>query len=243
MMSGPELTPRVVPPVPDCWRHVGTSGNRTCPELARFIHCRNCPVITAAARGFFERPAPPGYRESWQGILEQPLEAAAAELSVLVFRVAAEWFALPTGVLVEVTPPRPIRALPHREGLPLLGIVNIRGQLHPAFGLEALLDLPSSPIDRGDAARLLLIARPGAQAAGGWALAVDEVAGIHRFGRDTLKPPPATVRAAAWQATDAVLDWQGRSVGMLDVERLLHGLESLATGTSIPAQESPPWQT
>lgn len=243
MTSVPAFSPHVVPPTPECWRRVGTSGDRTCPELVRFIHCRNCPVITAVARGFFERPAPPGYRESWQEILDQPLVTAAAESSVLVFRAAGEWFALPTAALVEVTLPRSIRTLPHRGGLPLLGIVNIRGQIYPAFGLEALLDLPASPADRGEAARLLLIARPGAQAAGGWALAVDEVAGIQRVGQDTLRPPPATVRAAVWQATAAVLDWHGRGVGLLDLERLLPALETLATGTPLPVQEQPAWQT
>lgn len=245
MMSSPETIPsRVVPPVPECWRRIGTSGDRTCPELVRFIHCRNCPVITAAACGFFERPPPAGYRESWQAILEQPLETAtAADLSLLVFRVADDWLALPTAALVEVSPPRPIRPLPHRAGLPLLGIVNIRGRIHPVFGLQALLELPPAPGGRPAAARLLLIARPGTPAAGGWALVVDEVAGIQRVGRDALKPPPATVRAAGRRATDALLDWQGRGVGVLDPDRLLQELESLAAGTPISAQEPPPWQT
>ncbi len=31
------------------------------PELSSFIHCRNCPVFAAAARTFFDRPAPEGY--------------------------------------------------------------------------------------------------------------------------------------------------------------------------------------
>lgn len=242
MMSGPVPAPsHIDPPVPECWRRIGTSGDRTCHELTRFIHCRNCPVIEAAARGFFERASPAGYRESWQDILEQPLESAtAADLSVLVFRVGAEWLGLQTAALVEVTSRRPIHPLPHRTGLPLLGIVNIRGQLHPAFGLQALLGLAPSPSDRQDASRLLLLARPGAPAAGCWAMVVDEVAGIHRFGRDALRPSPATVRAASWRATDAVLDWRGNGVGMLDMERLLRGLESLAAGTPVPAQEPSP---
>ena len=28
----------------DCWNHIGVSGDRSCPELNTFIHCRNCPV-------------------------------------------------------------------------------------------------------------------------------------------------------------------------------------------------------
>jgi chemotaxis-related protein WspD len=245
MTVRPALEPqRVVPPGPECWRRVGTFGDRTCPELARFVHCRNCPVIADAARRFFERPAPPGYRESWQEILAQPVEAAeAAEASVLVFRVGSEWLALPTTALLEVATPRPIHPLPHRTGTPLLGIVNIRGHLQLACGLEALLDLPPRAADRSDTARLLLIARPKAQASTCWALAVDEVASIHRVALAGLKPPPATVRASALQATQALFDWAGRRVGLLDLERLLDGLEPLASGATVSEQEPPPWKT
>ena len=38
------------PPVPECWRVIGVTGDRSCPELERFIHCRNCPVLAEAAR-------------------------------------------------------------------------------------------------------------------------------------------------------------------------------------------------
>ena len=53
------LADEVRQPMPECWRIVGVSGDRTCPELATVIHCRNCPVLTEAARTFFERTAPP----------------------------------------------------------------------------------------------------------------------------------------------------------------------------------------
>ena len=49
----------------DCWSHIGVSGDRTCPELSSFIHCRNCPVFATAARTFFDRPAPEGYLAGW----------------------------------------------------------------------------------------------------------------------------------------------------------------------------------
>ena len=49
----------------DCWHRIGVSGDRSCPELNAFIHCRNCPVFAAAARTFFDRPAPEGYLADW----------------------------------------------------------------------------------------------------------------------------------------------------------------------------------
>src|ERR1700722_15873698 len=44
-----------------CWHRIGVSGDRSCPELSTFVHCRNCPAFAAAARAFFDRPAPEGY--------------------------------------------------------------------------------------------------------------------------------------------------------------------------------------
>src|SRR5215831_8786654 len=48
-----------------CWHRIGVSGDRSCPELSTFVHCRNCPVFAAAARAFFDRPAPEGYLGEW----------------------------------------------------------------------------------------------------------------------------------------------------------------------------------
>src|SRR5277367_2036940 len=48
-----------------CWSKIGVAGDRSCPELKSFIHCRNCPVFATAARNFFDRPAPEGYLATW----------------------------------------------------------------------------------------------------------------------------------------------------------------------------------
>ena len=63
----------------DCWSHIGVSGDRTCPELSSFIHCRNCPVFAAAARTFFDRPAPEGYLAGWSRWLAGSVEQDAGE--------------------------------------------------------------------------------------------------------------------------------------------------------------------
>ena len=49
----------------NCWNRIGTSGDRSCPELEQHVHCRNCPVFASAARVFFDRPAPEGYLAEW----------------------------------------------------------------------------------------------------------------------------------------------------------------------------------
>lgn len=221
---------KVVAPMENCWRHVGVNGDRSCAELPTFIHCRNCPVLASAARRFFDRPAPAGYLESWQELLEQPEAAPDADSrSVLVFRLGNEWLALPTAVLVEVTQPRQPHGLPHRSGQLLAGIVNIRGQLQLCVRLEGILglDAPSlQPPPVAPTARLLVVERTGAR----WAFGVDEVAGVHRVPGWSLRDVPATVSGADMRATVALFAWQDRTVGLLDAARLLDGLQRRISG-------------
>src|SRR5882672_9962274 len=49
-------------PIHDCWNLIGVEGNRTCRELLKFTHCRNCPVYSAAANQLLDRPLPADYR-------------------------------------------------------------------------------------------------------------------------------------------------------------------------------------
>ena len=139
----------------DCWSHIGVSGDRTCPELSSFIHCRNCPVFAAAARTFFDRPAPEGYLESWGSWLtgslsgdrdadrsdaaETPIQSEEGKVSVLIFRLGVEWLAFRTQTVAEVTTPRPVHIVPHRTNEIFLGLVNLQGQVQLCVSLHGLL--------------------------------------------------------------------------------------------------------
>jgi chemotaxis-related protein WspD len=219
-------------PMPECWRVIGVVGDRSCPELERFIHCRNCPVLAEAARGFFERPAPAGYLEGWRAILEEPVEAVEADaISLLVFRVDKEWLALPAPALVEVTPVRRIHAVPHRRGTPLAGLVNIRGELRLCLSLHAILGLSGGPQATASAGpadapeaeavpRLLVIEPSGPRAGERWVVGVDDVAGVQRVPRSALRPVPATVSQAAARCASALFRWREEDVAVLDEARL-----------------------
>lgn len=216
-------------PMPECWRIIGVAGDRSCPELEAFVHCRNCPVLAEAARGFFDRDAPEGYLDAWRTILEEPAEPTdTADTSVLVFRVDQEWLALPTAVLVEVTPARALHTVPHRAGTALAGLVNIRGQLQLCMSLHRVLGLKGGPADaetadaRSDEGtrRLVVVERSTPQGVECWVLGVDDVAGVHRVGRSDLRPVPSTVGQAAGRCSSAIFGWHDRNVALLDEARL-----------------------
>ena len=94
----------------DCWNHIGVSGDRSCPELNTFIHCRNCPVFATAARIFLDRRAPEGYLADWSRWLADSTGEARGDeaerdddhallhgeaVSVLIFCLGEEWLASP----------------------------------------------------------------------------------------------------------------------------------------------------
>src|SRR3954453_1871801 len=105
--SGPEASRAALPvALGDCWNRIGTSGDRSCPELEAHIHCRNCPVFASAARTFFDRPAPDGYLAEWTRWLGGSGDAAGGGeggdrdlVSVLIFRLGQEWLAFRTATV------------------------------------------------------------------------------------------------------------------------------------------------
>lgn len=212
--------------VDDCWRRIGVSGDRSCPQLATCIHCRNCPVHAHAAVALLD--ALGGGEAVDAATLEHEPAGHAAERarsrSCLVFRVDDEWLALPTAVLGEVTAPSPIHSLPHRRHAALLGVAPVRGALLPCMSL-ALLFGGERPRDAAPQARArFLILGQGRHA---MALPVDEVAGVERIGDSALLPLPATLARASARYTEALFDQAGRvsgTVGLLDADLLRQAL-------------------
>lgn len=216
-LSGPTSDLRTLssePPIYDCWNTIGVEGNGSCQELRKYIHCRNCPVYGAAGRQLLERPLDPAYRreQSAHYAVRQQLRSPA-KLSVIIFRLGPEWFALPTPVLQEVAERRPLHTLPHRRDGIVLGLVNVRGELVVCASLARKLGLPEQSAFRTAHSEfrtsfvpLLLVTNWRAQRL---ALPVDEVRRIHRFAPDDLREAPATVTRSTVTYTRGVLPWSG----------------------------------
>ena len=230
-MNGTNTAPRPVAPLEECWRRIGVTGDRSCPELETYVHCRNCPVLAEAARTFFDREPPDGYLEEWSRILEEPEVVADPDaLSVLIFRLGREWLALPTTTLVEITTVRPPHRVPHRTAGVLEGLVNIRGQLQLCVSLPALLGLEATPpavdqVDEGTTTARLLVVERGDAPGGRWVCRVEEVGGVHRAARSALRAMPSTVSQASSRFCRALFEWQDRTVGLLDEGRVFAGLD------------------
>ncbi|KWF21975.1 chemotaxis protein CheW [Burkholderia pseudomultivorans] len=220
--------------VDDCWNRIGTRGDRSCERLADCLRCLNCPVYAYHAAKLLERPL--GAAEMAEAARRMsgfdPAHAADGDTrhAALAFRVADEWLALPIGVLREIAGTRPIHSLPHRRHSAVRGVVNIRGTLRIAISIGALLGLDaggdggsggragSGTRGRDDSrfTRLLVAAHHGEPVV----FPVDEVEGVLRFGASDWVPVPATVGRASAGLSRGVLSWRGKSVGLLDDDRL-----------------------
>ena len=203
----------------DCWNQIGVFGDGTCPELAKAIHCRNCPVYAAGGRSLLEREPPADYLREWTQALAEAKDEDRAEdtLSVLIFRLGREWLALPTHVCQEVAEMRPIHILPHRSGPVLLGLVNIRGQIRLCVSLRELLgvepgDDSGRTMNHKNPRCLVVIAGDSDH----WVLLVDELHGIQRVHLSAIRDAPVTVAKAAPRLTKSVIDWRDTGVGYLD---------------------------
>jgi chemotaxis-related protein WspD len=212
-----------------CWNKIGLQGNSSCPELQKFIRCRNCPVYSNAALKLLDRPLLPQYRREWTEYFAQEKQLVApARISALLFRINAEWLALPTQAFQEVAEHRLVHSLPHRRQGIVLGLVNIRGELLICFSLGCLLGLertPPSPKLRRTYDRLLVTNWDGNRLV----FPADEVLDIQRFQVSELKDPPATLAKSNLSYTQGLLSWQGRAIGLLDADRLFSALNRSLT--------------
>ncbi|KML48726.1 chemotaxis protein CheW [Burkholderia stabilis] len=211
--------------VDDCWNRIGTRGDRSCERLNDCQRCLNCPVYAYHAARLLERPlgdaemADATRRISAYGTTRVRADDDTHH-AALAFRVADEWLALPIGVLREIAGTRPIHSLPHRRNSAVRGVVNIRGTLRIAISIGALLGLGAGKGGNGGGdgrfTRLLVAAHQGEPVV----FPVDEVEGVLRFGASDWVPVPATVGRASAGLSRGVLSWRGKSVGLLDDDRL-----------------------
>ncbi len=223
--------------IDDCWNRIGVAGDASCPQLETHIHCRNCPVYAAAAVDLLDRELPAGHLAEWTRHVARPKAAPEdGAQSAVVFRIGAEWLALPTSVFKEVVGARPLHSLPHRRGGIVLGLVNIRGELEVCVSLRQILRLDEAADKRGAGEPRFLVLKPPVhdqQGGGGAVCPADEVFGVERYYPRQLMPVPATAAKAAATYTKALLSWQQKSVGLLDAQLLFHTINrSLALATT-----------
>jgi len=203
-----------------CWHEKGIFGDGTCQELAQLIHCRRCPVYASAGRDLLDKELPPGYLEERTSVMAQPKEIGRmGSLSVLVFRIFGELFALKTVFFQEATDLTPVHTLPLKVNRVFRGICNINGELLLCLSIADLLDLTT---EAGDGAsppvyeRMLVVVREGQR----FVFPIQQILGVHRIAPEDLSEVPATLSLSVRSLTKNIFLKNGSHVGLLDEERL-----------------------
>lgn len=206
----------------DCWTQIGVTGDRSCPELVRHVHCRNCPVYAGAAVRLLDREPPEGYLGEWASYAAMPPPQQSAEQrNLLLFRARGEWLALPADVVTEVAERRPIHAIPHRRRAAMLGIVSIRGELLVCLSMAHVIGVDTVADAPAGRERLLVLERGQRRVV----CAVDDVHGLHRVTAAQLQDPPATVAKSTSTHARSVIQWREQAVGVLDEQTLFAAFE------------------
>ncbi len=209
--------------VHDCWNSIGVRGDKSCPELARHAHCRNCPAYAATAATLLDRDKRGTTDDDWKR--DFAAEAAAEQRktrSAILARLGTEWFALPILLLDQVTEHRRIHSLPHRRSPAVLGMVNVRGQLLICLSLAQVLGIADDATPEGDDRRRMIVMRC---AGGRVVVPVDEVQHNCRFHEGELLPQPATVRRSQAAYTLGLLKVGHRMAALMDGDRLAEAME------------------
>ncbi|MCY1002537.1 chemotaxis protein CheW [Myxococcus sp. MISCRS1] len=115
----------------------------------------------------------------------------------LAFRLEGECYAVPIRAVREIAKVPPLTEIPRAEPQ-LLGVLNLRGELLPAYDIKVRLGLaeraplvagPDAPVPPREARILVLRTQTGP--AGVW---VDSVSGVVKLKPSMLEPPPPSLR-------------------------------------------------
>jgi chemotaxis-related protein WspD len=209
----------------DCWNKIGVWGNRTCGELKKVIHCRNCIVYSSAAAQLLGAELPEDYLGRWTTHFATEPEVESRQLqAALIFRIGAEWLAMSPTNLQEIAEGRPIHSVPRGRSNTLLGLANIRGELLVCLALDRVLGLEKTGSEKSSSKRAIYRRMVVAGCHGSrFVFPVEEVHGIHWFNPNELKEVPSTVTKAQTAYFRGILIWQNKSVGCLD-DRLLFNM-------------------
>lgn len=173
------------------------------------------------ANRLLDREPGDAYRQEWTQLLMKEKEAGTSEtLSVLIFRLGTEWFALSTLVMREVYETRPVHRLPHRTGDVFSGLVNIRGRLRLCANLHSLLEVNEQRESKEGYQRMIVIARDAER----WVFPVDEVIGIQHFDPSAVSNVPVTISKSSSSYLKGILFHDDHSIGYLDENLLFNSL-------------------
>jgi len=189
------------PALHDCWNDIGVFSTST----------PTCPLL-----------------EGWAEQLANKKSDPAVEMSLFVFRVGGEWFALPASAVAEVADALPVRTIPGRSGGLLRGLVNVHGELHLCFSMQALLGLAK---DDKPLRHSIVIGDGIGDSGGRWVFPAQEAWGLVSISPGAMDDVPVTIARDAGAHVRYIIDWERGKISCLDEKLLFATLQRRVTET------------
>jgi purine-binding chemotaxis protein CheW len=151
------------------------------------------------------------------------------DISIVVFHLGAELYALPTGEAREVVTYQQPRPLPGSEPW-VQGVINLRGEIVPVCNLAAALGLQQ------DCANGRIVICDSSRGSVG--LAVDDVQSVMGISAATIEPIPSLDHPAM----NGLIKWNDELIVVLNVDPIVDGSAqdvgvALAGGALVEAPE------
>lgn len=200
-----------------CWKSKGIYGDRSCTKLAIHTHCRNCEVYTEAASALRDQ-----FYSNELADDELSLSTSLQQINVepmqrcIVFRLANQWFAIPSKFLTEVSLPLAIRAVPNRHSTTLRGVCNVKGQLIPCISLHRLFTLAESDISSASHRMLVL-----QHVSGPFVVSVNQILEITMLAQSIWDFTTLNSGSVLGQVSIAAAQYKNVSLTLLDADALL----------------------
>jgi purine-binding chemotaxis protein CheW len=143
---------------------------------------------------------------------------------LVLFCMGDEWYGINVESVREVIPSSivtPLPNVPHH----ILGIFSLRGSIISVTDLSVIFGLSAS--NMGERTKIVVIEGSGFVTG----LMVDDAAGVVDIPIDRIEPPVSTLEGERAAAVEGQLDWDGRLIAVLNVDRII---ETTRLGAVVP---------
>ena len=204
-----------------CWTKEGLWGDSSCPELAKRIHCYNCPVYSAAGKKLFDRRIPGEYAEEWSDeISVAESESDEKKNPYFLFKCEGENLAIDMKAISEVGRDRFVHKIPHKASAVISGLANINGELVIAVDIAKLFGLKPSESARQESMRMIVCSSGDDK----FAFRVEKISGMALVDASLLRDVPVTLEKSLGGFIEKTFDWNSERYGVVDFELFIHAI-------------------
>jgi purine-binding chemotaxis protein CheW len=147
----------------------------------------------------------------------------ADQLSLLLFRLGGEWYAVRLEAVREIFQEYDVTTIPCVPGF-IMGVVNVRGEILSVTDPARIMGIGQVTAPDGVVAPAIVVEDDGVATA----LVVEEVGDITEVSFDALEPPVSIIDRSQAEFIEGSVFVNGSMVGLINVERIL---EPIGSGT------------